>query len=111
MTREEYKAAMRVIRSAESELRNKELLLYNEYRSEHRKFDAGDKVRIKEKMGIKGDVFHDAYVLGCGVHDSGELYYQFAKSKKDGSMSSHRLYLSDYNIEEIELIEKAKTTH
>lgn len=110
MTKEEYRLELETINRERSLLNKKESALLNSYREEHRKYYPGDKVRVKEKLGIQGDVFHDAYVLGCGVHDNGDLYYQFHKAKKDGSESSHRLYLSDYLIAEIELIEKAKTS-
>lgn len=108
MTKEQYRLELSQIKREMQLLKVKETALLNSYRSEHRKFGAGDKVKIKEKMGIQGDVFHEAYVLGCGVHDNGDLYYQFNKAKKDGSKSSHRLYLSDFLIDDIELIEKAK---
>lgn len=104
MTKEEYKSEMEGIMTSRTDLHRRELEIKRSYISEHRKFSIDDKVKVTYKDGYSTE----AFIVGCGIHDNGDLYYSMKSVKKDGSKSSHRLPTRWEDKQSIELIEPAK---
>lgn len=66
-----------------------------QYIDEHAEFREGEKVEISDILNWRNGS-EIGYVLNIGIHNNGELYYQFNKAKKDGSRSHQRLFTTEY---------------
>lgn len=112
MTKEEYVSQLTEIETQRSELFRRKNQLYADYRNEHKKFNPDDKVKITITLQDGVIREHIGYIKNVGIHDDGELFYQFFKPKKDGTKSSHNLYIDIWSRDamKIELLEPSTTT-
>lgn len=113
MTKEEYISERKAITEQIDALYEREAKITEAYINEHKEFDKGDKVRLFtaerthpfNKTTTMPEFQMDAYIK-CVWENNGVIKYEFWKTKKDGSQSSHTYHWPSYD--RIELIEKAK---
>ena len=80
-----------LIREEKLRMCKKETTCISNFIFKHREYEDGQKIKIiltnKEVV---------CFILSCGVHENGEIFYRFLQSKKDGTPSKNRYYPSYY---------------
>lgn len=102
MTKEQFKKA---INDRESQIKNLKRdvdELRKTYIIEHAKFSIGEKVTVIENTwdgSFKQS--HTAFISDAKVNYGGDINYSFVKCKKDGTRSSIKLYVSNYEVKKL----------
>jgi len=98
MNQETYKTELERIYNETHKLAQDRIKLKDDYVLEHSDFEIGEKVRVitrqSENFGkITPEKIELGFISSRYVDDKGLIKYEVNKVKKDGSQSSHKLYV------------------